>query len=253
MYISKEGFIKSSIKDKILGSINAHGYIVVSLNDSNNTRVLVHRIIMEYILNRKLKKDELIDHIDTNRLNNSFENLRLTDSKGNRNNVLTREKLSIRVHVTNLFGDLILRNAKSIDAYKFLFNKKPNVNGFITSLIKNTIVVNSKYLVFYNNFDINEFFRKLDNILFVVDINKSTILGAFTTLKDMTRGNTKVIESVKYSSLVYYYRHCKNRLIIPFKNYFILKGLEAKDILIANGHLNILKELQTDKDTINKD
>lgn len=49
---------------------------------------------MEYLLRRNLKKGEIIDHINTIKTDNSFSNLRVTDQKGNMNNVNTLEKLS---------------------------------------------------------------------------------------------------------------------------------------------------------------
>lgn len=52
---------------------------------------------MEAVLNKKLDRKEIIDHIDTNIKNNSIENLRLTTSKGNMNNVNTKNKLGKKI------------------------------------------------------------------------------------------------------------------------------------------------------------
>lgn len=57
----------------------------------NGTRYMVHRIIM-LLLDRDLTPYEVVDHLDGNPFNNSIENLRITDSRTNNQNV----KKSIR-------------------------------------------------------------------------------------------------------------------------------------------------------------
>ena len=47
---------------------------------------------MEFLLKRDLKDDEVVDHINTIRYDNRFENLRVTDLEGNMNNPLTLKK-----------------------------------------------------------------------------------------------------------------------------------------------------------------
>ena len=73
-------------------------------------------------------------------------------------------------------------------------------------------------------------------------------MGVYTNLKDLSKSKF-LKKNLNYDKLKYRYKKDKS---ITINGYKILKGLEAKDILIANGHLNILKELQTEKDTINK-
>lgn len=47
-------------------------------NAHKSGKIYLHRLIMENYLNRYLKEDEIIHHIDENRSNNNIENLELT-------------------------------------------------------------------------------------------------------------------------------------------------------------------------------
>lgn len=49
----------------------------LAVKTKQNKTMLMHRVIMERILNRKLGRRELIDHIDGDPLNNTRENLRV--------------------------------------------------------------------------------------------------------------------------------------------------------------------------------
>lgn len=57
---------------KVAGSVNSAGYLIITLN--TNERYLVHRIIW-LLMTGKWPKNE-IDHVDNNRINNRWENLR---------------------------------------------------------------------------------------------------------------------------------------------------------------------------------
>ena len=59
---------------------NALGYLVSSLGGKQN---LVHRVIMEMEVGRKLGFNEVIDHINGIKADNRLCNLRLTDRAGN--------------------------------------------------------------------------------------------------------------------------------------------------------------------------
>lgn len=71
----------------LLNSISSSGYYRVSTN-INKTRMalLVHRIAYE-LQTKKLLVDEIIDHIDHNKLNNKFNNLRKTSRSENNKNL----------------------------------------------------------------------------------------------------------------------------------------------------------------------
>jgi len=57
------------------------GYIIVSIDNKN---VLLHRKIYSDFLQRDLKKNEIIHHIDLNKTNNKISNLFLTNEREHR-------------------------------------------------------------------------------------------------------------------------------------------------------------------------
>ena len=59
-------------------TLTKYGYNVVVIK---NKQYRVHRLIMEQKLGRKLKKEEIVHHIDHNRNNNHQDNLHLFGSK----------------------------------------------------------------------------------------------------------------------------------------------------------------------------
>ena len=121
LYVCKEGFIR--YKDKILGSFNIEGYIYTNGGIFKNGRA-AHRIIMEHILKRKLKPDEIVDHINTVRTDNSFDNLRLTDWTGNANNPITVQKFKKKVLLVDLYGDFVCYGERE-ELLKIIFPDNP--------------------------------------------------------------------------------------------------------------------------------
>lgn len=62
----------------------------MSMKDRYSTSLLMHRVIMERVLNRKLKPGEEVDHIDGNGMNNARSNLRVVTSSQNKMNTRLR-------------------------------------------------------------------------------------------------------------------------------------------------------------------
>lgn len=87
--------------------MSQEGYINIIIGKDHGKEYKAHRIIMEYILGRDLMDDEIVDHINCIRYDNSFSNLRVTNAKGNMNNPLTIEKRIKRVVAADLFGNFI--------------------------------------------------------------------------------------------------------------------------------------------------
>lgn len=75
--------IKRTILKKFpIGSIRLgnYGYYLIKVN--NTDWVHKHRIIVEKYIGRKLKRKEIIHHIDANRQNNKLSNLYIFDNTG---------------------------------------------------------------------------------------------------------------------------------------------------------------------------
>ena len=68
-----------------------NGYVQLRTKYSNTTKF--HRLIWETFVG-EIPEDYQIDHIDTNKGNNSLENLRCVTPKENTNNPLTRNHIS---------------------------------------------------------------------------------------------------------------------------------------------------------------
>ena len=58
--------------------LNKKGYI--DTKDKNGKSITEHRLVMEKYIGRKLKKGEIVHHIDHDRSNNNIENLILCNS-----------------------------------------------------------------------------------------------------------------------------------------------------------------------------
>lgn len=76
-------------QEKILKTcLNSSGYKTISLD---NKRFYIHRLVAQAFLPNPENKP-VIDHIDTNKENNSIENLRWVTYSENNNNLITYEK-----------------------------------------------------------------------------------------------------------------------------------------------------------------
>ena len=68
----------------------------------NDTNKLVHRWVAEKNIGRKLKPNEIVHHIDGNKLNNSSENLQIFSSQDE------HQKLHNKQNIENFFLKLFL-------------------------------------------------------------------------------------------------------------------------------------------------
>lgn len=92
--IQRENWGFLSVREKILKqNIGTTGYYQVSLWKNNKGHIRkVHRIVAEAFI-PNIQNKRIVDHIDTNPLNNNATNLRWATDKENANNPLSIEKL----------------------------------------------------------------------------------------------------------------------------------------------------------------
>ena len=106
--MSEIGLIKSCCRKTEIytfGTIGQNGYYYYECDWIKNTKHsrLVHILIAEVFLNNynRLTDGLVVDHIDTNKLNNSVLNLRVVSISENLNNLKTREKSSLPIKCLN--------------------------------------------------------------------------------------------------------------------------------------------------------
>lgn len=221
LYVCKEGFIK--YKDKLLYSLTSDGYVGSSIR-INNKRIYfrVHRVIAEFILKRDLEKDEVVDHINTVRYDNSFSNLRVTDMKGNMNNQKTLEKLIKCFVVSDLCGDF-LNYTSSKEFYRIFLKKEVNKSKRDSILLVN--IVNQKYICIEAG-DKDALYKKMENVIYIFNKSKTKILGAYSSI--YSTGNNL---------------HNDNKTILKYINtdhdingMYYMRGPEAVKLVLLLGH-----------------
>lgn len=88
--ISEDGKVWSTITNKLMGQpltgIPQYRYVNMTGDDGKRKLVRVHRLVAEAYVGGRSEEFNVVDHIDRNKLNNHFSNLRWTDHVGNSSN-----------------------------------------------------------------------------------------------------------------------------------------------------------------------
>lgn len=180
---------------------NSSGYKQVSLKEKNKRRwkkCFVHRLVgIAFVKGRTKEKNE-IDHIDTNKTNNKYYNLRWCSHKGNMANEKTKEKMWLGIkgkrcyvydYLLNYIGvfDSLLDAQKEINEEIKALNirtkhyyilEKPDLNLIlkinrkqrITSVVITNIETKEK-LYFHSNREARRFFDNRINITQAIQKN----------------------------------------------------------------------------------
>lgn len=108
-FISNTGLIRKDYKKLInytFGTKGPNGYYYYrgGVESKDKHSALVHVLVAEFFLNcgQKIPEGMVVDHIDTNRWNNSITNLRIVSMKENLNNLNTLEKFYLPIKCINI-------------------------------------------------------------------------------------------------------------------------------------------------------
>lgn len=228
LYVCKKGFIKIDEKLSYYSDErNTTGYVHVSIKHKTYP---AHRIIMEYILGRNLEKGEIVDHIDRDRKNNHFDNLKLCNNKENMNNINTIKYISNTIIVCNLYGDIILKT-HTREAYEFIYGTDYNKGLNLSGTLLSAMLCKKSYICIKEG-DNDALFNKLKYVYFIISKDKTKIIKTYTNLKDLYK------DEHLNSSQRKIYRSLKSNTLI--NNYYVLNGQDAWNILKSIGHLTAL-------------
>lgn len=137
--ISNTGKVYSKINNIVLKpKIDRYGYYVVTLRkDNKNKSVTIHRLVANYFLDKVEGKD-VVNHLDSNKLNNNVNNLEWTTVSGNtkhcfiNNETFKKQVLANAVKgiETNKKKVKVFLNDIYLDSYDSIIttSKKLNIN-----------------------------------------------------------------------------------------------------------------------------
>lgn len=219
LYVCKEGFVKKN--NKILCHINKEGYVTTTLTYNKKKKNLrVHKIIMEYILGRDLREDEIVDHINIVRYDNSFSNLRITDGKGNMNNPLTLNKFKKKKIITNLLGDFLM-----LDYTDVIYNKY--LNNEIESYDYNYHhSINKKYFIIDPN-NLERVLKNMETIVYVISKDKTKVINSYINCTEASKFEKPSVDTIR------------SRVIdgkLAFDGNYYMRGLEAVKLVLSLGY-----------------
>lgn len=219
--VCKEGFVKSN--GKILCSINKQNYVYATVGKGHGKQYRVNRLIMEFLIGRYLKDKELVDHINTNTLDNSFENLRIVDYVGNNRNKNTLFKISTLIVVADLFGDFLYCGF-SKDCGKFMKIETNDDRGYRVDNLKNVNITNNKYICITPR-DSDLLKEKMKSVFYMFKDNKP--IDASKTLK---------LLSEKYKLSINELQNSLHKGKIISGGFTIKKGEDAVNDIISFKH-----------------
>jgi len=115
--ISNTGEVKHKRTGRIMMGSKVNGYRFVNLNNDNNTKLnrLIHRLVAETFLENPENKP-VVNHKDTNILNNHVDNLEWVTYKENMNTNETKQNLKIGKNSKNIL-QINIENGEIIDKF----------------------------------------------------------------------------------------------------------------------------------------
>lgn len=200
--VDKYGNVYGNKGIELVKSFNSSGYLQVSLKIKDIRRwkkSFVHRLVALAFVSGYSDVSNEVDHIDTNRLNNNYQNLRWVDRKGNMANPLTVKKMKeecgnpIKCYVydyrLNYIGyyrslkeaednlNIVIHNVNSRVLQYYILDKpdlnlilKVNRKHKLQSVVITDIFTNEKKY-FYSNREARKFFDNKVNITDAIQKN----------------------------------------------------------------------------------
>lgn len=176
LYLTRNGEYKKAEDLSIGESLmplyvkNKGNYLAINAKWANKENLYIHRWVMENILNRPLEKDEVVHHIDGNKLNNSPENLEVKKDREHRrleiiktmNSDLWKEKNKERLCKFNKskekrkeVSDRALKRKRNnkgefISTFSYNDKKENDLLFFNHKVIKSEIIILDKELEMYD-------------------------------------------------------------------------------------------------------
>ena len=225
IYVCEEGFVRKD--NKLLGGLDDRNYIIFSLYlDGVRIHTRAHRVIMEYILGRDLKDDEVVDHINTIPYDNSFSNLRVTDFKGNMNNPNTINNMSKKLILADKFGDFIAYGT-SKEISKIIYeNSKFDRMGY--KQLVDSHFAGDEYLCFETG-NKEMLLMKMNRVIYVFNSSKTKVFGAFRSINHLRKsgefpfGTKAIVKSLENGK-------------VTESGHIVMSGPEAVDLVLELGH-----------------
>lgn len=225
LFVCKEGFVKKIIRGnhRILCTMSQEGYINIIIGKGHGKEYKAHRIIMEYILGRDLKEEEIIDHINCIRHDNSFSNLRVTNAKGNMNNPLTIEKRIKRVIAADLFGNFIC-----YESGKYISKNILSLSSIYSSNALVKLKTPGEKIIVIKPGDKEGLLNKMKTVTYVFN-NEMKAIGAFINIKLYKQ---KVETKVSWAIIN---KYLNSEKLAPDGNYYF-RGDKAVELILSQGH-----------------
>lgn len=184
-YVSSYGRIKKLFhnkEDKMYVphyTLNNSGYFVVYID---NRPFLVHRLVYE-TFNSQIDNNKIIDHIDTNRLNNQLNNLREVSHAENSNNILSVEKNKRHRTVINKRPVVLysLETGKRISEFESQMECARYVNTkarSVGSTLDKQYIIQNKYIAIFKEYE-EEFVNTMLKDFILRSIDKYTLSGKY--------------------------------------------------------------------------
>ena len=238
-YINNKGKIYSLKNKKILSiQIDKDGYETVKLTDKQykikyGKRLRVHRLVGKYFLpngEKNYYSKSTIDHIDKNKLNNNYTNLRWTTYKEN-----TTYATGINVYKVNDDGNVIKTFLSKADATKDSGQK--SLDLFRTKIVK---AKNGFYYTTLepkdNKIDINNLYKNKTKCKYIKADLEGKILKVYNELRDIAKDFGLKIFSINQYNIKEQKQELLDKNIIVKKGY-LWKKISLDDNIDINKNL----------------